>query len=304
MQNENKVNVIISDFFDCFEYNQFLIRMFEEERHKFYDDISIVGLFGCFETIFDGRNDFYAVSGVKYINTIYEFCRQNNLTVYLTYSNPFIDKVLVKEHAGNQYLKLAGDCDYKVVLASPTLEEHLIDNGIDNEKIVYDQEMVLNYHKYDINLLSENNCVLLSPEYNCDLDYIRNIKRKENIILYAQDPCLDNCPLKPVCLKNRIDYHLKLTNQIEKCPYGVLTENYYRTVCSRNKYIDRKKVEEVYLPLGINTFVIGNQNTTIDGKLEGYIDFLIKPEYKVDARMELMNMETEKDIIARRTKNE
>lgn len=296
------INVIIPDFMLFAEYADCILRIYNEEKEKFYDDIKIVGIYGSYDTILDGDSLFYVPLNAAQISAFSDKMKKHGVEMYFTYNNPFLDDKMVKDSVGRQYLNLTNTCGNKIIISNPNLENELLLRGHPKEKIIYDMSKI-SQNEF-LEKLSESNYVILKEDDNKNFELLSSLTNPGHIIIKNSSQCLDSCPLYSNCLNSLIEYRFKMREKFNQCPYNALEENYYRTAKIRKKFIGHDDFVKEYLPIGISTVMIGDIKTTMLNKVESIVDFLIKPEYRDDVRFEMLHRESISDTLSRKKNNE
>lgn len=295
------INVIIPEFMFFEEHANCVLRIFDQEREKFYDDVKIVGVYGSYDTILDGDSLFYHPVDAARIKAFSEKMKEHNVKMYFTYNNPYLDEKMVKDSVGRQYLNLTNSCGNKVIIANSNLEEELLSRGYPEEDIIYDMKKIGNNDFLE--KLSSKNCVILNENDNKNLKLLASLSNPKNVIIKNSSQCLDSCPYYSDCLNNLVEYRFKMCEGVKLCRYNALDDNYYRTAKVRKNFISHDVFAKEYLPLGIDTVLIGDIKTTMLNKIESIVDFVVKPEHRDDVRFEIMHKESVTDTLSRRKTN-
>ena len=221
----------------------------------------------------------------KHYSKLASWLKENNLTPFFTFTNPKIDDMMAKDTISNNYIKMMLDLNPCFLVSSDSLVTHLKGYGIKPENIFFEEKQ-MSPEMFATKIDSEYG-LLVKKENNKNFDLLKKITNPERIIFEAHSPCLDDCPYEKDCLENVTQYHMKECPGILRCPFNCIETNYYITSHKRKSFISYNDAMELYLPLGINTFILGNLNTLKENNIESIVDFLVKPEHRNDIRFEL-----------------
>lgn len=270
--------------------NKSLIKVYETKKHFFNDDINLKYAFCYYPFLLNGDVTMDKDILVKQFKRYIEFYIENNLTICLFVTNPYIDNFLINDIKSNSFLSILEKTQKNksyIVVGNIEVGKQ-IQQKYPNFNIMYDIKSFFN-SEIDLDELSSSNFCLYDYDYNSNIELLSSLLYKENIIIDTNHPCDSYCVNKNICKMNVSLYNMLCTsrNELKNCLQ--LQENYYRTVSKRSHYIKYDDFKEKYYNLGVNKIKINDPRTNFINTIEGYVDFLSKNEFKDDLRYVLLN---------------
>jgi hypothetical protein len=187
-----------------------------------------------------------------------------------------------------------------VIVNSPILEEYIREN-YPNYKItsstckqIKDPEQLTNELEKDYKL------VVLDYNWNNNFEFLEKLPHKEKCELLINACCEPNCKRRGEHYRTIGDDQIRynaycctppmLRDKEYKindftCPF--MAQHLYQTT-KYPTHISPESIYEKYVPMGFNQFKIEGRTTPDINVLENYIYYMVKPEYKEIARLEML----------------
>ncbi len=279
------INFYLPDFYILYPINVALIDFLRNQPEKFYPDINIGAIYGCFPNqIWNGGR---VVLGMpadieNIINTI-DAINKLSVPVRFTYTNGLIEKRHLDNRHCNFITEVAHNGMNEILVNSPLLEEYLRKNYPNYKYISSATRCIRDIDKLN-ELIDSDKYSLVLGDYrdNFNFDFLNKIHKKDKVEILI-DPC---CDLS--CTKR--EYHYKVLNQIQlgmepdkypECPWE--SANWFNMLKSNNII----KVEDLYtryVDMGFKHFKLEGRNTHPMNVIDSYVYYLVKPEYKDEIR--------------------
>ena len=281
----SKIYFHLPGLFEFFPFYQAFIKLFNQDRDKFYDDVEIGSIYGAPpHTIWAGgrnRGGYFIVD-----DAVVKFINNYNIPCNLTFSNC----LLTEEHLS--------DIHCNSLLAKFYKEG----NGITVNSSILEEYIRKNYPLYSItssttkclnttgNALAEMakdyDIVVLDYNFNNNIEFLRSLPNKEKCELLINPVCQPNCPRRSQHYEHISKTILYSNEPPMKCDYaGYL---FYQAMTSP-LFISRTAIETMYAPMGFQHFKIEGRTTTEFDLTEILVYYLVKPEFQMEIRQKLFN---------------
>jgi hypothetical protein len=275
----------LPDYYGFFNLNLALLDIMESQREKFYDDIVVDSIYGSFPCIWNGGR-FYE-GGTSFGNIIATTTpfTERGISLRHTFTNCLLTEEHLKDTLCNKICELTHNSLHGANVNSILLKEYLEEKYPDF--YIMWSTTLCTKDLAQINSLSEKNLLVLDYNLNNNFEFLAKLEHPENIEILVCETCIPNCP-------NRKEHYLhesncQLFNETSHydCPW-VNNSTFYAGAYQQPHYVSIDNIRQNYLPLGINKFKIMGRGRPAIETIENYVNYLVKPEYKDDLRIQLL----------------
>lgn len=284
---EKKINFSIPGLFLLNKLNVTLVEILRKKPFVLNDDVVIGSVYGCFPCSWNGgRGEVWGDFSFDEFENLVRFFNENNIQIRLTLTNQFLKEEDTFDYVGNSLCKIIDKYKINAVnVRSPILWEYLDRTYPQLQKIVSTTLRVSDVNK--INEITEKN--LLVPDYSIvnNFKILSQLKNVHNIELLCAEPCHVNCQYRHLHQANSDAVQRYLTGQRFECPYGEYRKT-LKELMDHPNYISLDKMRKEYKEIGINQFKISGRQSDPMTVIEHYVNYLIKPEYKDEVRIDLL----------------
>ena len=288
-----QIEFSIPDFYGYAPLIIHLIQLMIEQPEKFNEDVKIGSCYGSFPCTWNGGRGTDDKRFIKEdVEVATKFLNENGITIRHTFTNCLLEECDLNDTLGN-------------LILNTTKEAQTLKNDVNVGTEVMEKYIKENYPEFnvilsttmcekDINVINkktENEILVLDYTFNNDFERLKQLKNPNNIEILANEKCHDNCPARRKHYEGISKSNLKMQtdeNDILGCVYKDNEMNYYKTTTTRKHHITLEDIRNKYLPLGLNKFKIVGRNMTPLYCIEGYCEYLVRPEYKNEIRYELL----------------
>lgn len=288
----NKIEISLPGLYYLSSLNVKIIELMEKHPEKFNDNIFIGSVYGSFPVIWNGGRPLEGDFTCLDVANAVKFYNSRGIKVRYTFTNLFCGGDRVYDTKGNRILQITKECQTlknEINVANPELRKYFEENypefGLITSTTLCLKEVE------EIDKASEKGLVVPDYSINDNFEKLSMLKHPENIELVATETCTDNCPVRP---KHYVSQSTSQLIENENPIICYLVEEVSPKIVglpkirARKKRIKYKDIEDKYLPLGINKFkLVGRKGDSIM-TVEDYVEFLIKPEYKDEVRIDLL----------------
>lgn len=288
-----------------FKLNLVLITMFENCPQYFRDGVEIASCYGAFSPSLwaGGRALTGGINNPDQIKTVILALNERGIPLRFTFTNPLIKT----EHLGDPYcnmvMQLANNGMNEVIVASDILEDYIREMYPDYKITSSTCKRITSPDKLNDELDKEYNLVVVDYDLNNKWDILDNLSHKEKCEFLLNSSCFPNCPNRSREYETVGMHHIELnrylnTNPTE--PYTLpesLNEFFSCPATKRLPFETRKLPHHIspdaiwneYIPKGFNNFKIEGRGAGRLRIIENYMYYLIKPEYRDEARFMFMH---------------
>lgn len=285
------LNFYLPDFFYLFKLNINTILYMRKNPNFFYDGITVKAVYGAFPpSIWNGGRtmSFDFVERNAIIAALKNF---NGLGVALRYT--FTNILLTEEHVHDSYcnecMRLGDNGMNEVLVNSPILEAYIRDR--------YPRYRIISSTTKGIKTIDGLNQELekypiVVADYTLNnKEALFQIPNRDRCEILLNTNCADNCQSRQK--HYRFLAKLQLQQEVEPfhCPYGrdhVLTLNMHDMMKTNKSFVTVEDLYGKYVPAGFKEFKIEGRKLNQYEVIEYYVYYLVKPEYRDKARVDLM----------------
>lgn len=291
----------IPDFGVHFRLNNILIGAMKSRPEYFHDGLKIKSVFGAFPgSVWNGGRYQGGATDMRTVNAIIKMFNDNGIPLRFTFTNPLIKKEHLGDSFCNQVLRAADGGFNEVIVMSPVLEEYIREN----------------YPKYPITsstckqleapedvreeLKKDYKYVVLDYNWNNKFDMLEKIAPEDRgkCEILANACCEARCPRRGEHYRQIGEEHIKAW-EYQKNPMNRQPYKYEEFQCPHmlrsiynirelENYVSPRDILEKYAPMGFRHFKIEGRTTVDINLLETYVHYMVKPEYRDEARFMMM----------------
>lgn len=289
----------IPEFYSQFRLNMILIKTMAENPEYFYEGIKIGSVYGVFPTaLWNGGRYKQGVCDDKTIRNILSAFNELGVPCRYTFTNPLIEEKHLDNAFCNKLLKFADNGLNEVIVASDILEKYIREN-YPNFKITSSTcKRIENMDDLNRELEADYNLVVLDYNWNNNFEALESIKRKDKCELLINACCIPKCPRRGEHYRSigmdQINYEESkrdraLAGKFKpaefECPY--MTNTIYKSA-KYPTHISPESLYGKYIQMGFSQFKIEGRSFPAVHNLEQYVYYMVKPEFKDEARLKML----------------
>ena len=284
----------LPDFVRHFKLNMILLEMLNRQPEIFYDGVEIASVYGTFPgSVWNGGRSFSGKIDAKSVQGILEKFNSRNIPLRFTFTNPHVGPEHLLDPCCNSCMKMADNGMNEVIVVSPLLEDY-IRNRYPNFKITSSTcKQIEDMDKLCEELEKDYNLVVLDYNWNNKFEILEKIPHKEKCELLVNACCTPNCKRRKEHYDFVGEYQIKITEHMKhpdepfnfrdfECPQMGMA--LYQTI-DYPTHISPKDIYNRYVPMGYENFKIEGRSVPDINILEAYVYYMIKPEYRDEARL-------------------
>lgn len=301
------INFHIPDFINHCRLNLILLTLMDTHPEYFRENVKIASVFGSFPpSLWNGGRNNVGVCDDTVVKGVLSAFNSRGIPLRFTFTNPLIEKKHLGDAYCNRIMRLADNGLNEVIVMSPLLEEYIRKNYPSYKVTSSTCKEIRNADELNAELEKDYHYVVLDYNWNNNFEFLEGLKHKEKCELLINACCEPNCKRRGEHYRsigaNQIKYAeyaatpkaLRKQTMLEdfKCPY--MARHIYQSK-DLSTHISPDAIVEKYLPMGFNQFKIEGRTLPDVAVLESYIYYMVKPEYKESARLEMLCALTQKN---------
>lgn len=292
------INFHIPDFMRHFKLNLTLVEYMRRFPHKFRDGVKIGSVYGAFPNMtWNGGRFIMGGTNPKIFKEIVKQFNQRGIPCRFTMTNPVLTPKHLSDSLCNAMLKYSNNGMNEVIVCSPMLEEHIRKNFPGMPITSSTCKQIENYDDLCAELEKDYSLVVLDYNFNNNFEVLEKLPHKEKAELLINACCDPACKRRGAHYRSIGENQIALTEAISKNkgeefrPVNFLCDcmnkHLYQTTDSP-LHISPEMIYEKYVPMGYCNFKIEGRSVPDVNVLENYIYYMVKPEYKDEARLEML----------------
>lgn len=281
--------------------NILTLKLFKLHPEYFREGVKIASFFGEFPMSLwnGGRPSPNDQCDAAYIENVIKNINGLGVPIRYTYTNMFLNGEDLRDPYCNFCMKAGNNGMNEVLVVSPLLEAYIRENypgykiNSSTCKEIRDVDLVNEELRKDYYL------VVLDYNFNNQFDLLEKIEDKRRCEILVNAVCKPNCSRRTkhyenvsknqrIMLKNRM---MPADKQIPlepwHCEYGMHTD--FSTIQTYQTYVSPEDIWGKYVPMGFCNFKIEGRTANLFFMLEQYCHYLMKPECRVDAAVQILN---------------
>lgn len=300
------INFHIPDFINHCKLNLLLISMMEKMPEFFRDGVKIASVFGAFPpSLWNGGRNTVGMADDEVIAGVIKAFNSKGVPLRFTFTNPLIEKKHLGDPFCNKVMRMANNGLNEVIVFSPLLEEYIRQN-YPNYKITSSTcKEIRNADELNAELEKDYHYVVLDYNWNNNFEFLETLQHKEKCELLINACCTPNCQRRGEHYRSIGESQIKIAEYYNtpkalrketkledfQCP-SMLRHIY--EINDLPTHISPDAIYEKYVPMGYNQFKIEGRTIPDISLAETYVYYMIKPEFKDRARLELIGSLTKK----------
>ena len=295
------INFHIPDFLKHFRLNMVLLTAMKQRPEWFRDGVRVASVYGAFPpSMWNGGRAAMGTTDKRTIEGILDtFNNKENIPCRFTFTNPALKEEHLSDFFCNQVMKLGDNGMNEVIVNSPLLEEY-IRKTYPNYKITSSTcKQIRDPEELKAELEKDYNLVVLDYNWNNNFEFLEKVPHKEKCELLINACCEPNCQRRGDHYRVIGEEQIKYAEYCSKppslrVPYKAqpfhcksMMLHLYETT-GFSTHISPDDLYEKYVPMGYNHFKIEGRTMPDINVLENYVYYMVKPEYKDMARLDML----------------
>lgn len=300
------INFHIPDFINHCRLNLTLLTLMQTHPEYFRDGVKIASVFGAFPpSLWNGGRNTVGVADDEIIKNVTKAFNSRGVPLRFTFTNPLIEEKHLGDPFCNKVMRMCDNGLNEVIVMSPILEEYIRKNYPSYKITSSTCKEIRDSDELGRELEKDYHYVVLDYNWNNDFEFLEALPHKEKCELLINACCVPDCPRRGEHYRSIGETQIKYAEYMKtppmmrkqtrfedfKCP-SMLRHIYQIT--DLPTHISPDAIIEKYIPMGYNQFKIEGRTIPDIPLAENYIYYMVKPEYKDTARLELLGMLTQK----------
>lgn len=300
------INFHIPDFINHCRLNLLLLTLMQQHPEYFREGVKIASVFGAFPpSLWNGGRNTVGVVDDEIIKQVTKAFNSRGIPLRFTFTNPLIEEKHLGDPFCNKVMRMCDNGLNEVIVLSPILEEYIRKNYPSYKITSSTCKEIRNADELSAELEKDYHYVVLDYNWNNNFEFLETLPHKEKCELLINACCVPNCPRRGEHYRSIGETQIKYAEYMKtppmmrkpthfedfKCP-SMLRHIYQIT--DLPTHISPDAIVEKYVPMGFNQFKIEGRTVPDIALAENYIYYMIKPEYKDTARLELLGTLTQK----------
>lgn len=285
------INFHIPDFINHCRLNLLLLSLMQQHPEYFRDGVKIASVFGAFPpSLWNGGRNTVGVVDDEIIKQVTKAFNSRGVPLRFTFTNPLIEEKHLGDPFCNKVMRMCDNGLNEVIVMSPILEEYIRKNYPSYRITSSTCKEIRSADELSAELEKDYHYVVLDYNWNNNFGFLETLPHKEKCELLINACCVPNCPRRGEHYRSIGETQIKYAEYM-KTP-SMLRHIYQIT--DLPTHISPDAIVEKYVPMGYNQFKIEGRTVPDIALAENYIYYMIRPEYKDTARLELLGTLTQK----------
>ena len=304
----------LPSFTDHFRFNMVFLSMMENCKDFLRDDVEIASIFGVFPpSIWNGGRTQVGTCDPKFIETVIKTINGKGIPLRFTFTNPMLEEKHLEDKFCNNIMRLADNGLNEVIVVSPLLEEYIRKNYPKYKITSSTCKRLDSVDALNEELEKDYNLVVMDYDLNNRFELLEQIKHKDRCEILVNSCCQPKCKRRSQHYKDIGLQQIAYCEYLEKYPDGRFTKENLpegielfecpsmdSTLFQIKDYCTHITPDDIfnrYVPMGFNQFKIEGRTSGMFNLMETYMYYLVKPEYRDEARFLFMINLKENGII-------
>ncbi len=296
-----KVRFHLPDFTQHFHLNYTLVAMLRNRPEFFREGVEIASFFGAFpQSIWNGGRNTLGICDMNYVKQVLNAFNSKGIPLRFTFTNPALEKRHLHDKFCNDIMKLADNGLNEVIVNSPLLEDYIREKYPDFKLTSSTCKRITEPDELAAELEKDYKLVVVDYDFNNKFELLEQIPHKEKCELLINPCCDPNCKMRKEHYRRVGLQQIEFSEHAAKNPHKPLTSRIStdmgcgcgdRTIFDNMKLPNNISPEDIwnkYVPMGFEHFKIEGRTATNLNMIETYMYYLIKPEFRDEARFNLL----------------
>ncbi len=300
MVSEMDINFHIPDFLKHFRLNLVLITTMKSHPQWFRDGVKIGSVYGAFPpSMWNGGRAAMGAVDERTIREVLNAYNKDGIPCRFTFTNPVLKEEHLSDPFCNAVMKIADNGLNEVIVNSPLLEDYIRKN-YPNYKITSSTcKQIRNAEDLKSELEKDYKYVVLDYNWNNNFEFLEGVPHKEKCELLINACCEPNCKRRGEHYRIIGEEQIKFAEQMRTPPALRVPYKQAEFTCPSTRlhlyettgfstHIKPDDLYNRYVPMGYQHFKIEGRTVPDINVLENFVYYMIKPEYKDHARLEML----------------
>ena len=296
------INFHIPDFINHCRLNLLLLSLMQQHPEYFRDGVKIASVFGAFPpSLWNGGRNTVGVVDDEIIKQVTKAFNSRGVPLRFTFTNPLIEEKHLGDPFCNKVMRMCDNGLNEVIVMSPILEEYIRKNYPGYRITSSTCKEIRSADELSAELEKDYHYVVLDYNWNNNFGFLETLPHKEKCELLINACCVPNCPRRGEHYRSIGETQIKYAEYM-KTPPMMRKPAHFEDFKCRHIYqitdlpthISPDAIVEKYVPMGYNQFKIEGRTVPDIALAKNYIYYMIRPEYKDTARLELLGTLTQK----------
>lgn len=247
------------------------------------DGIKIDSVYGSFpNAIWNGGRTCLGFADATNVKNTLEYFNSRGISCRYTFTNSLLEEKHLNDTWCNFLMDAANNGKNAIILASPILEEYCKENYSGFERISSTTKCLRTVEQFNEDLKSDYSFCVLCCDINNDMDSLKKISDPSRTEIVVNEYCEYKCALRERHYHAMSEAQLNFHNVNFPMTCHLDT---YADIMKRKHYISYDDIVSIYAPMGFTHFKIVGRFANRENLVESYIQYFIKPEFQITARL-------------------
>lgn len=295
----------IPDFMHHFRLNLTLAEYMKRSPEAFCENVKIGSVYGTFpDMTWNGGRFLQGKCDRRVVTAVINELNSRGIPLRFTFTNPCIKAEHLTDPYCNEVLKEADNGLNEAIVFSPLLEDYLREFYPDIPLTSSTCRQIKDIGKLHEEMEKDYSLVVLDYNFNNDFEVLENLPHKEKAELLINSCCHPGCQRRGEHYRSIGRSQIACAELHKKNPAAPYSPEPFHCECMRKTlyetvnsplHISPDMIYGKYVPMGYENFKIEGRSVPDVNVLENYVYYMIKPEYRDEARLDMLLMLT-KDI--------
>ena len=299
----------LPDFSGHFMFNLIFIEMLKNCPEYFRDGVEIASVYGVFPpSLWNGGRIQQGKCDKRYIKSVINAFNERGIPLRFTFTNPVLEKKHLSDDFCNMVMNLANNGLNEAIVMSPILEDYIRKNYPKYKLTSSTCKRITDPDALYSEVNKDYHIVVIDYDLNNRFDVLEKIPDKEKCEILVNACCEPSCRRRSKHYESIGIQQIAYANHMRKYPDMPFNSDklvrehpemleiaecqcVHRTIFdikNLRTHITPEDIWEKYVPMGFRQFKIEGRTLDIFNLMEHYIYYMIKPEFKEQARFMLL----------------
>ncbi|MBQ8180824.1 MAG: hypothetical protein IJ010_02465 [Ruminococcus sp.] len=281
--------------------NVVFISMLKNCPHYFREGVEIASVFGAFpQSLWNGGRTNMGLCNMDFVSRAVKTFNNQGVPLRFTFTNPVLEEKHLSDKFCNDVMKLADNGFNEVIINSPLLEDYIRKNYPNYKLTSSTCKRITDPEELREELEKDYHIVVLDYDLNNKFDILEALPHKEKCEILVNACCNPGCKMRKEHYRRLGLQQIQFCEHIRKNPGKPMkfSKDDKNSVdmncgCEERTIFDNRKLStnispddiwEKYVPMGFEHFKIEGRTLSKLNLVETYIYYMIKPEFRDEAR--------------------